>query len=130
GLGLAAVTELAATRALRLVALDPDELERLTRALPAYSAGHVPANSYRGVDRDVPALAIWSAVVVHPDLPASLAYELTCTIFRHREALLRITPAARAMRVEDIHRLPAVPLHAGTRAWLDAPDAFCRPPDA
>lgn len=129
GLGLAAVTELAATRALQLVALAPDELDRLTAALPAYSAGAVPAGSYRGVERDVPALAIWSAVVVHPDLPARLAYELTCTIFQHRDALVRITPAARAMRLEDIQRLPAVPLHEGTRAWLDAPDPSCRPPD-
>ena len=128
GLGLAAVTELAVTRDLRLVELGADELARLERSFPAYSGHVVPAGTYSGVDRDVQALGIWSAVVVHPDLPAALAYALTCTLYRNREALLEVSPVARALSIENIHRLPAVPLHEGTQAYLDHPAESCRLP--
>lgn len=129
GLGLAAVTELAVTRDLRLVELGADELARLQRQFPAYSGTVVPAGTYSGVTRDVQALGIWSAVVVHPDLPKALAYALTCTIYRNREALLEISRVARALDIDNIHRLPAVPLHEGTQAYLDHPSESCRLPD-
>jgi TRAP transporter TAXI family solute receptor len=129
GLGLAAVTELAVTRDLHLVALSDDELDRLGRRFPAYSRYAIPAGTYNGVARDVQALGIWSAVVVHPDLPAALAYELTCTIYRDRDALLKVSRVAEAMTIDNIHRLPAVPLHEGTQAYLDAPTESCRLPD-
>jgi len=129
GLGLAAVTELSVTRELQLVALSNDELDRLGRRFPAYTATRIPAGAYNGVERDVPALGIWSAVVVHPDIPAALAYELACTIYRNQDALLEISPVAQAMTIDNIHRLPAVPLHEGTQAYLDTPTESCRFPD-
>lgn len=129
GIGLAAVTELAVTRDLHLVALSDDELDRLGRQFPAYSGYAIPADTYNGVTRDVQALGIWSAVFVHADVPAVLAYELTCTIFRNKDALLKVSQVARAMTIENIHRLPAVPLHEGTQAYLDAPTESCRFPN-
>jgi TRAP transporter TAXI family solute receptor len=129
GLGLAAVTELAVSRNLRLVALSGDQLARLERRFPAYSGTVIPAGTYSGVARDVQALGIWSAVVVHPDLPAELAYALTCTIYLNTEALLKVSQVARALSVENIHRLPAVPLHRGTQAYLENPSESCRFPD-
>ena len=130
GLGLAAVTELAVTRELHLVALSDEEVQRLGRLFQAYSGYVIPANTYRGPAGDVQALGLWSAVVVHADLPAALAYRLTCTIYRNREALLKVSPVARALTLENVHRLPEVPLHPGTRTYLEAPRADCRPPGA
>lgn len=46
GLGLAAVTELAATRDVRLVPLTTDELQTLAARDPAYAEGRVPAGAY------------------------------------------------------------------------------------
>lgn len=128
GLGLAAVTELAVTRDLHLVALSDQEIDRLGDQFQAYSRYVIPADTYNGVAGDVQALGVWSAVVVHADAPAALAYELTCTMYRHKEALLKVSRVARAMTLENIHRLPAVPLHEGTQAYLDAPTESCRFP--
>lgn len=129
GLGLAAVTELAVTRDLHLVALSDDEIDRLGRQFPAYSEYAIPAGTYNGMARDVQTLGVWSAVVVHPDLPAALAYELTCTIYRNRDDLLEVSQVAREMTLGNIRRLPAVPLHEGTQAYLEAPTESCRFPD-
>lgn len=125
GLGLAAVTELAVTRNLKLITLSDKELDALNRQFPTYTGYQIPAGTYDKVDEDVLALGIWSAVVVHEDFPVETAYQLTCTIYRHREALLQISPVAAAMTVENIAQLPTVPLHSGTQRYLQIADRDC-----
>jgi len=129
GLGLAAVTELAVTRDLKLVGLTDGDLARLHRQFPAYAGYIIPGGTYSGVDQDVQALGIWSAVVVHESLPEALAFKLTCIMYAHRQALLNVSPVARDMTLENIHQLPAVPLHEGTLRYLASPTADCVPGD-
>ncbi len=117
GLGLAAVTELSVTRDMRLVALSAAELEQLQNQYPAYSGYVIPGGTYNGIDSDVSALGIWSAVVVHETMPEQLAFELTCTLFANKAALLKVSPVARDMTVENLDKLAAVPLHPGTQRY-------------
>ncbi len=125
GLGIAAVTELAVTRPLRLISLKAEELEQLVSHYPAYSGYQIPAATYNGVNSATTALGIWSAVVVHASMPSELAFRLTCTVYQQRQALLQISPVVQAMTLENIHRLPAVPLHAGTQQYLQDPTQDC-----
>lgn len=125
GLGVAAVTELAVTRDLVLVALGTAQVESLHQQHPAYTGYNIPAHTYTGIEEDVLALGIWSAVVVHATLPKATAYELTCTLYRHRQSLLQVTSAAQATTIANIHQLPAVPLHPGSALFLNNPDADC-----
>jgi len=120
GLGLAAVTELAVTRALHLVALSDEELSVLSTRYPAYSGYRIPGGSYNGVDQDVQALGIWSAVVVHASMPEALAFQLVCTLFENKSALLKVAAVARDMTVENMDKLTAVPLHPGSARYLQA----------
>ena len=125
GLGIAAVTELAVTRDLVLVPLSNAELEQLNEQFPAYGGYQIPGGTYDKIPQDVQALGIWSAVVVHEDMDPNLAYELTCTMYKHKEQLLKVSQVARAMTLENIHQLKAVPLHPGTARYLDNPSADC-----
>jgi hypothetical protein len=118
GLGLAAVTELAVTRDLHLVDLSDDELTTLSATYPAYAGYDIPANTYSGIDVRVQGLGIWSAVVVHEAMAEQLAYELTCTLFKHKEELLKVSQVARDMTVANLDKLAAVPLHPGTQRYL------------
>jgi len=119
GLGIAAVTELAVTRELKLVVLSSAEVALINSQRPAYSGYVIPGATYKGTDNDTRALGIWSAVVVHRDMPESLAYQLTCTLYAHHAQLLKVSPVAHATTVANIHQLPAVPLHPGTQRFLD-----------
>ena len=125
GLGIAAVTELAVTRSLRLINLTEDELQTLVQQFPAYSSYSIPAATYNGIATDTSALGIWSAVVVHKDMPTDLAYRLTCTVYQQRQSLLQISPVVQAMTLENIYQLPAVPLHPGTQLYLQDPTRPC-----
>ena len=125
GLGLAAVTELALTRDLVLINLSDAEIARLHAAFPTYSGYEIPGGTYDKVANSVQALSIWSAVVVHEDFPEQLAFELTCTLYKHREALLKVSPVAQATVIENIHQLPLVPLHPGTARFVAEPTTTC-----
>ena len=125
GLGVAAVTELAVTRNLRLIPLSAQELSAITKKFPAYSGYHIPASTYDKIDHDVQTLGVWTVVVVHSDMAENTAFQLTCTIYREREQLIKVTQAAKATTLENIHQLEAVPLHAGTLRYLANPDAPC-----
>ena len=128
GLGLAAVTELSVTRDLQLVALSEADVEQINDNKSAYTGYIIPAGTYNGVEHDVRALGIWSAVVVHQDMDEGLAYRLVCTLFAHRDELMRVSPVAGDMSVENLARVPAVPLHPGTRRYLEHV-AGGQPPD-
>jgi len=119
GLGIAAVTELAVTRDLVLVALTDDQTQQLQKAFPAYAPFIIPPLTYPGIAEPVLGLGIWSAVVVHAQMPEALAFELVCTLFKYSDALLKVSPVARAMTVENLLRLPQVPLHPGTRKYRE-----------
>lgn len=120
GLGLAAVTELAVTRDLHLVALTNEEIQTLSATFPAYAGYDIPGNTYGGIDATVQALGIWSAVVVHASMPEQLAFELTCTLYQHKDELLKVSQVARDMTVANLDKLAAVPLHAGSQRYLRA----------
>ncbi len=118
GIGLAAVTELAVTRDLHLVALSNEDIAQLQSAYPAYAAYEIPAGSYSGVEVATQTLGIWSAVVVHESMPEALAYSLLCTQFQHNDQLLEVSPAARDMQVMNVDKITTVPLHPGTQRYL------------
>ena len=123
GLGLAAVTELAVTRDLKLVELSPAELDRLGRQFPSYTGYEIPPGTYNKIDYPVQALGIWSAVVVHESMPHQLAYELTCTIYKYRDDLLKISPVVQDMTIANLNKVPGVPLHPGAQQFADPADA-------
>ena len=125
GLGIAAVTELAVTRDLVLVPLSAEDLAQLNKQFPAYAGYQIPGGTYDKISHDVQALGIWSAVVVHEDMAPDLAFELTCTMYQHKEQLLKVSQVAQAMTLENIHQLKAVPLHPGTERYLQNPNADC-----
>ena len=128
GLGIAAVTELAVTRDIQIISLTEAELAELTVQYPAYSGYTIPGGTYAGVGEPRQALGIWSAVVVHEAMPESLAYALTCSVYKEHQRLLSISPVVKDMTLDNIHQLAAVPLHPGTRRYLQNPTDNCPAP--
>jgi TRAP transporter TAXI family solute receptor len=130
GLGIAAVTELSVSRDIEIIALSDAEIARLTQRFPAYSGYEIPGETYAGVRESRQTLGIWSAVVVHENMPEALAYALTCTVYRDHPRLLAVSPVVKDMTTTNIHQLPAVPLHPGTERYLQNPQAACTTPVA
>ena len=119
GLGLAAVTELAVTRNLQLIAITDAQMQVLVDTFPTYSAYEIPANTYNGQQDTVAALGIWSGVVVHEQFPVQLATALVCSLFERNEALRQIAAVAVDTNLANIERVRGVPLHPGAQRVVD-----------
>ncbi|MFK8018763.1 MAG: TAXI family TRAP transporter solute-binding subunit [Pseudomonadales bacterium] len=114
GLGIAAVTELAASRELKLIELTPSELGQLINNNPAYSSATIPAGTYGAKQAELQALAIWNVLVVHKDLPEQLAYDLACTLIAQHHELLKISPVAKSLSLDNLNSEPTARLHAAS----------------
>lgn len=125
GLGIAAVTELAVTRAMRIIPIDGAELAEIVKQFPAYAGYTIPADTYTGVDQDVATIGIWSVVVVHADMSAELAYRLTCQVYAGQAELRQVSRVADFVTVDNIRRLASVPLHPGSEWFVQAPTTDC-----
>ena len=109
GLGLAAITELSVSRDMRLIPLTDSDIAALTEQFPSYSSYLIPGGTYSGVDKDVQALGIWSAVVVHEAMSDDLAYQLICSIYNHQSRLLKVSAVAKAVYPALDHFYDSVP---------------------
>ena len=124
GLGLAAIIELSVTRNLELVGLTRTQVDKVSARYPSYTGFQIPPGTYNGIEEEITALGIWSAVVVHKDMPERLAYGLTCTLYSNMDQLLRVSSVVSSMTIANMRWL-TVPLHEGTERYLADPRADC-----
>jgi uncharacterized protein len=119
GIGIAAVVELAVSRDIVLVPFTDEEMSRITDRFPAYSAFTVPAGVYAGVDEPVQTPTLWNLLVVHSDMDADVAYQLTRTLFENRARLENISKVARFIVPEFSSGVGKMPLHPGAQRYYD-----------
>ncbi|BAS26512.1 TRAP transporter [Limnochorda pilosa] len=112
-----AVTELATTRDVELVSLEPDMLEKLLEVNPFMVPVTVPAGTYTGVDHDTLALGDSNLVVVNADMPEELAYQLVKTLYEHASELFDVHPVAHQLVPENGVNTP-IPLHPGAERFF------------
>ena len=62
---------------------------------------------------------------MHESMPETLAFALTCAVYRDHARLLSISPVVKDMTIANIRQLAAVPLHPGTERYLRNPEANC-----
>ena len=108
-----------------MVPLSADDITKLHTRFPTYSGYDIPAGTYDKVDVETPALGIWSAVFVHEEFPSTVAFQLTCTIYKYRDDLLKVSQVAQALTLENATKVGTVPLHEGAQAFLAAPTEDC-----
>jgi TRAP transporter TAXI family solute receptor len=86
----------------------------------AYSPATIERDAY-GQSTDVATIAVGGMIVVRPELPDDLAYQLTRLLFDHQDELAAAHPEGRNFtRDAAVHTEP-VPLHPGARRYYHSP---------
>lgn len=115
------VVDLSTTRDIVLIDLDtPARESGFYDAFPAYMGTVIPANTYRGVDYDVPTIQSTVHWIVHKDVDAALVYNIMGAVYSDEGlAYLRNAfGALRDMNADDGTEGLRIPLHAGAeRFW-------------
>ncbi len=111
GLGVATIRELAATTAVVIVPITPEQIAKIGQ--PVYQPGFIPANTYHGQTTDVPTVTIGNYLVTHKGVPTDVVYKMTKAMYTHLDALVAAHSVAKAIKPEKALAGMPLPLHPG-----------------
>jgi uncharacterized protein len=117
GLGSAVVNDAFVSGKVVLVPIDPVPAEVLQKQYPFYTLEKIPANTYRGQERETLTPAVMAMMVARRDLPEDLVYRFTAAIFDNLAQFHSAHPAARSLTLQTAQNGMPVPLHPGAEKF-------------
>jgi hypothetical protein len=118
GLGAAVIVDTFLSGKTMLVPVGAAEAEALRKKYPFYTLEKVPANTYKGQEREVTTPAVMAMMVARTDLPEDLVYRFTKAIFDNLAQFHAAHAAAKHLRLETALNGMPIPLHAGAARFF------------
>lgn len=118
GLPNSSVLELSETLDIRLVTIEPEDIEKIAEDEAYFVSMEIPADTY-GNDEPVPTAAIMNALTVHSDLSEDDVYLLTKTFFENLDSLENAHQAAEDISLEDAQEGLVAPMHPGAERYYN-----------
>ncbi len=111
-----AITSLALTVPVKLIPLADDEADEILAALPFLTRAKIPGGLYKGVDSDVPTIAVQTVVICRKDLSEDVVYDFVKAVFENKEELNLIHRSFKETTLENATPT-IVPLHPGAEKF-------------
>jgi hypothetical protein len=115
GLGVSALRDLAASMKIVVVEIPADVVARIGD--PAYLPATIPAGTYEGQGKDVPAIAIQNFLVTREGVSTDTVYKITKSMWENLDALVAAHSAGKAIRKESALKGMPLPLHPGAEKY-------------
>lgn len=116
GLPNASLLELSETLDIRMVSIDPADVEEIAQDKSYFVALEIPADTY-GNEEAVPTAAIMNALIVDSEMSEDDVYKLTQTFFDNLETLGNSHQAATDITLEKAQEGLVAPLHPGAERY-------------
>ena len=98
----------------RFIPPSQEQIEQILKKHPHLQKMTVPAGTYKGQDKDVHSIGLWSLILVRPDLDDDAAYKLARAIHEGHEALVQRLPQGRyTTAANTVKYVPVEQLHPG-----------------
>lgn len=117
GTPTAAITELAATKGVKIIPIDADKIDAIIAKYPFYTKDTIPGNTYQTVSEDVNTVAVKSMLVVRSDLSEDLVYKITKSIYENLDKLGHAK--AKEIKLENALSGVSLPVHPGAKKFFD-----------
>jgi uncharacterized protein len=117
GLGSAVLIDTFLTGKVVLVPFDAVPGEVLGKLYPFYTMEKIPANTYKGQEREIQTPAVRAMLVARKDLPADLVYRFTRAIFDDLPQFHSAHVAARSLTLLTAQNGMPIPLHPGAERF-------------
>jgi hypothetical protein len=109
----AAVTDIAASRDLKILPIPRDVVEQLRQQYPYYTEVAIPANTYKGQTETVATAAVMAMLVTRQDVDADLVYALTKSLWDNTDRLRAAHARGRDITTQSSRRGMPITMHAG-----------------
>lgn len=117
-LGAPVIADTLASGKVALIGVAPSSSEALLRKYPFYTMGEIPANTYKGQDREIATPAVMAMLVARSALPEDLVYRFTKAVFDNLSQFHGAHPAARNLTLQTALVGMALPLHPGAERFF------------
>lgn len=111
--GTAGIAELATTIGVRFLPIETKEAKELQGRYPYFSPTVMPANTYKGQDKDVPLVVMTQGVATIADQPDSFVYAVTKALMEHHGEWAGAHVYGRYYSIKTYFDDPIIPYHAG-----------------
>ena len=118
GLPNASLMELSETLDIKLVTIEPEEVERIAQEKEYFIPMEIPEDTY-GNDKSIPTAAIMNALVVNADTSEDDVYKLTKTFFDNLDKLESSHQSASDISLEGAQEGLVAPLHPGAERYYN-----------
>jgi len=118
GVPTAGIMDLAAQNKIALIEIDKDHIDKLTQKLPYCTVMKIPANTYKGLDKDATTVAIPAVLVGSDDLSADFVYNFLKTVFANLDLLQQAHARGKDISKNTaLDGLAGIPLHPGAEKF-------------
>jgi TRAP transporter TAXI family solute receptor len=118
GLGSAVIVDTFISGKAVMVPVGGTEGEALKKKYPFYTLEKVPANTYKGQDREIATPAVMAMMVARAELPEDLVYNFTKAIFDDLKQFHAAHAAAKSLTLETAQNGMPIPLHPGAQRFF------------
>ncbi len=119
GTPTAAVTDLATTYDLNLLAVDDAHAQQLIDTYGFYTQVVIPAGTYSGVDTDVKSVAVMATIIASNDLDQETVYQFTKGLFEYQADIALGHAKGAELNLETAVSGISVPFHAGAQQYYE-----------
>ncbi len=117
GVGASAIVDTALTVDSMIVPIDGPQADALVKKYPFYSKDKVPAGIYKGVDKDVPTLAVLAILAAKAELAEDTVYRITKAMFENLKTLETAHAKGKEVKLEKALIGMPIPLHPGAEKF-------------
>ncbi|NOZ92467.1 MAG: TAXI family TRAP transporter solute-binding subunit [Dictyoglomi bacterium] len=119
GYPTAAVNELAASKAIKLIPIDDEHAKALKEKYPFYVQDIIPAGTYKGVDEDVKTVAVKAILIVRKDIPEDIVYKMLDAIFAHTDEIAKAHAKGAMINLDNAVKGMSIPWHPGAKKFFE-----------
>jgi hypothetical protein len=117
GLGASVIVESFISGKVAMVPVTAAEGDALRRKYPFYTLEKIPANTYKGQEREVTTPAVMAMMVARAELPEDLVYRFTKAVFDDLAQFHAAHAAAKSLTLRTALSGMPIPLHPGAQKF-------------
>jgi uncharacterized protein len=114
GLGVASLRDLSNAMDVTVVSLPKAIVDRMG---PPFMAAKIPANTYKGQDKDIETASVPNYLVTHAGVSDELVYQMTKLVFESLPELASAHAAGKEIKLETALAGVPIPLHPGAERY-------------
>jgi hypothetical protein len=118
GVGASGLVDTAMTVDSVIVPVDAQAAEALIKKYPFFTKAIVPKTAYKGMEADVPTVAVMAILVARSEMDEAMAYQITKVIFDNIKDIERAHAKGKEVTLQSALNGMSIPLHPGAEKFF------------